>query len=149
MEEVFPFAGLGLLHDFYTSVLDHVSRFPKLRHLPLARYTRFSRLADGASFSFWSHSPAVCSACRLGAFVSSKVPSRRLAVAYRWNIIHCATVTMLSWVSLSADSFARTASSEYAIVYSTCSFLTSELVDRLSVLDVPSSQRLQRSDVQM
>ena len=31
-------------------------------------------------------------------------------------MIHCATVTMLSWVSFRADSLALTASSEYAIV---------------------------------
>jgi hypothetical protein len=30
--------------------------------------------------------------------------------AYRWNIIHCAAVAMLSWLSLRADSFASTAS---------------------------------------
>ena len=34
---------------------------------------------------------------------------------YRWNMIHCATVTMLSWVSLSAESLARTPSSVYAM----------------------------------
>lgn len=34
---------------------------------------------------------------------------------YRWNMTHCATVTMLSCVSLSADNLARTPSSVYAI----------------------------------
>lgn len=33
------------------------------------------------------------------------------SVAYRWNIIHWAVVAMLSWLSLSADSFESTASS--------------------------------------
>ena len=35
---------------------------------------------------------------------------------YLWNMTHWATVTMLSWVSLRAESFARTASSVYAIL---------------------------------
>lgn len=31
--------------------------------------------------------------------------------AYRWNMIHCAVVAMLSWLSFSADSLESTASS--------------------------------------
>ena len=36
--------------------------------------------------------------------------------AYLWNIIHWATVTILSWVSFSDDNFALTESSLYAIL---------------------------------
>jgi len=36
---------------------------------------------------------------------------------YRWNMIHCAVVAMLSWLSLSADSLESTASSVYAIFF--------------------------------
>ncbi len=35
---------------------------------------------------------------------------------YRWNIIHCAAVAMLSWLSLSAESRDITASSVYDIL---------------------------------
>lgn len=34
---------------------------------------------------------------------------------YLWNIIHCAAVAILSWLSLRADSRARTESSVYAM----------------------------------
>lgn len=42
--------------------------------------------------------------------------SELIGLAYLWNMIHCAAVAMLSWLSLRADSFASTASSLYAIL---------------------------------
>lgn len=36
-------------------------------------------------------------------------------LTYLWNIIHCAAVAILSWLSLRAESLAKTASSLYAM----------------------------------
>ncbi len=47
--------------------------------------------------------------------ISSAKGTTQCFCAYRWNMIHCAVVAMLSWLSLRAESLERTASSVYAM----------------------------------
>jgi hypothetical protein len=55
------------------------------------------------------------SACRLWMGVSGALWDVKVMV-YRWNMIHCDTLTILSWDSLSVDSFAFRASSVKAMI---------------------------------
>ena len=62
--------------------------------------------------------PELCSTIGMSPVCCGEKDTNAVVVAgtYLWNMTHWATVTMLSWVSLRAESFAKTASSLYAIL---------------------------------